>query len=111
MPRTNNEQFAIALGSWQLEYGHWVNERTYSPDNHRKFSYTHQKSRRAFRSLRNNRRYLFTYEAHPELHIPKTSNIIEGRFGMIKTKLVCHRGCSDEMKWKLFLDLLTNGVK
>ena len=111
LPHATYEQFAIALGSWQLEYGHWINERTYSPDNPRHYSYTHPKSRRAFCSLRRNKKYLFTYEAHPELNIPKTSNIIEGRFGVIKTKLVCHRGCSDEMKWKLFLDLLINGTK
>lgn len=111
LPHASSEEFAVAIASWQLQYGHWAEERTYSLDNPKKFSYTHQKSRRAFYSLRNNRKYLFTYEDYPELHIPKTSNMIEGRFGNIKTKLVCHRGCSDEMKWKLFLDLLINGVK
>lgn len=111
LPHANSEQFAIAMASWQLNYGHWVEERTYSLENPRQYSFTHQKSRRAFNSLKNNRPYLFTYEDYPELHIPKTSNMIEGRFGMIKTKLVCHRGCSDEMKWKLFMDLLINGVK
>ena len=111
LPHMNSTDFAIAIASWQLRYGHWVEERTYLPDNPRKYHYTHQKSRRAFNSLKNNRKFLFTYEEHPELHIPKTSNIIEGKFGIIKTKLLCHRGCSDELKWKLFLDLLINGVK
>ena len=111
LSQMNSTDFAVAMARWQLDYGHWVEERTYLPDEPSKFSYTHQKSRRAFHSLMNNRKYLFTFEDYPELQIPKTSNIIEGRFGMIKTKLVCHRGCSDEMKWKLFLDLLINGVK
>ena len=111
LPRTSSETFAIALASWQLKYEHWMNEITYALDSIKKYSYTHPKSRRAFMSLRRNKPYLFTYEDYPKLHIPRTSNIIEGRFGMIKTKLVCHRGCSDEMKWKLFLDLLINGVK
>ena len=111
LPHMNSTDFAVAILGWQIRYGHWVEERTYLPDNPKKFHYTHQKSRRAFNSLRNNRKYLFTYEEHPELRIPKTSNIIEGRFGIIKTKLLCHRGCSDELKWKLFLDLLINGVK
>ena len=111
LPKVNATQFAIAIANWQYKYGPWIAERTYLPGNTKKFNYTHQKSRRAFLSLHHNRHFLFTYEDHHELNIPKTSNIIEGRFGTIKTKLLCHRGCSNEMKWKLFLDLLVNGTK
>ena len=111
LPHANATQFAIAIANWQYRHGRWVAERTYLPGSYKKFNYTHQNSRRAFYSLHNNRHFLFTYEDYPELNIPKTSNMIEGRFGAIKTKLLCHRGCSDEMKWKLFLDLLINGTK
>ena len=111
LPHANSTQFAVEIANWQYKYGRWAAERTYLPGSTKKFSYTHRNSRRAFLSLHRNRRFLFTYEDHPELNIPKTSNMIEGRFGVIKTKLLCHRGCSDEMKWKLFLDLLINGTK
>jgi hypothetical protein len=52
----------------------------------------------AFRSLKTNLTYLFTYKNHPELNIPNTTNIIENNFSHLKQNINIHRGLNTKRK-------------
>jgi hypothetical protein len=49
-------------------------------------------NRSAYRSLRLNLPYLFTYEKYPELNIPNTTNSFDGCFAYLKQLVRVHRG-------------------
>ena len=59
--------------------------------------------RAAYNSLK---RYLpwFTYGRFPELGIPNTSNLLEGKFSEMKQLLRCHRGLKKERKLRFIKD-------
>ncbi len=42
--------------------------------------------------------YLFTFEQNKELSMPTTTNMLEGKFGELKTKKCCHAGMNEETK-------------
>jgi len=47
-------------------------------------------------SLRRNMKWLWAFEKHEHLHIPKTNNAIEETFTDIKTELRVHSGISKQ---------------
>ena len=71
-----------------------------------KWHYTHSRLRSAYRSLKTNLPYLFTYLEYPDLDIPNTTNSIEGIFSNIKTKLRVHSGIKKQRKIKIIDELL-----
>jgi len=78
-------------------------------ESRRGWHYTHKRLRSAYRSLRNNLPYLFTYRKYPQLNIPNTTNALDGGlFSPLKDLLKVHRGIGDEMKKKLIVDYLEN---
>ena len=93
------------LAQWLDEWADYYNERTINPENGRSY-YTHRRLRSAFRSLKNNLSYLFTYQRYPSLNIPNTSNKIEGCFGNLKQMLRNHQGMSLSQKMKMIDEIL-----
>ena len=71
-------------------------------------SYSHQNLRKAFRSIKNNLPYLFTFQEYPELKIPTTTNSADGSFGQWKKKIKLHNGISRNRKMQMINRILAN---
>jgi len=100
MKQTDKESFVGALGLWFEKWGTFLNERTVNLLTDKSF-YTHKKLRSAYRSLKNNFPWLFTWYDYYELKIPNTTNAIDGHFADLKNKLRNHNGLSLKRKQKL----------
>ncbi|MBW6440887.1 hypothetical protein K0B03_02525, partial [Patescibacteria group bacterium] len=73
-----------------------------------KLHYTHKRLRSAYRSLKTNLPYLFTYQKYPQLKIPNTTNSLDGSFSYFKTLLRIHRGMSKTKRYKAICEMLKN---
>jgi len=102
MKRTDKESFVGALEVWFKKLEAFLNERSVNPATKKSF-YTHKKLRSAYRSLKNNLPWLFTWYDHFDLNIPNTTNAIDGHFADLKNKLRNHNGLSIKRK-KKFID-------
>lgn len=102
MKQTDKESFEGALNEWYLKWDPFLNERSVNAETGKSF-YTHKRLRSAYRSLKTNLKWLFTWYDHMELNIPNTTNAIDGHFSDLKTKLRNHNGLSIERK-KKFID-------
>jgi len=102
LTNTDRELFEEALGLWHEKWGDFLKERSINPLTGRTH-YTHKKLRSAYRSLKNNLSWLFTWYNKIELNIPNTTNAIDGHFADLKNKLRNHNGLSLERK-KKFID-------
>lgn len=102
MKKTDRESFAEALGMWFEKWSPFLNERTLNPLSG-KSCYTHKRLRSAYRSLKNNLPWLFTWYEHFEMNIPNTTNAIDGHFADLKNKLRNHNGQTLARK-KKFID-------
>lgn len=102
MKQTDKESFVGALGIWFENWKDFLNERTVNPLTNKSF-YTHKRLRSAYRSLKNNLPWLFTWYDYFELKISNTTNAIDGHFADLKNKLRNQNGLSKERKMK-FID-------
>lgn len=102
MKQTDKESFVGALQLWFDKWEQFLNERTSNPITGKSF-YTHKRLRSAYRSLKNNLPWLFTWYDNIELNIPNTTNAIDGHFADLKNKLRNHNGLSKQRKIK-FID-------
>jgi hypothetical protein len=102
MTSTDRESFEGALNDWYIKWKPFLNERTTNPQTG-KSHYTHKRLRSAYRSLKNNLPWLFTWYDFIDLKIPNTTNAIDGHFADLKNKLRNHNGLSIEKKMK-FID-------
>jgi hypothetical protein len=102
MKQTDKESFSGSLDLWFQKWESFLNERTVNEDTH-KSAYTHKKLRSAYRSLKTNLPWLFTWYDNLDLKIPNTTNAIDGHFSDLKNKLRNHNGLSIERKMK-FID-------
>lgn len=93
--------FASMLVALQNQYADFLKERN------EQGQFKHRKLRSAFRSLRSNLPYLFTYKLYPELHIPNTTNSCDGSFAHWKQKVKIHRGLKKNRRNKMINFLLT----
>jgi len=93
---TTEAAFTAALTAWDRRWHDTVTERTISDERtrtgRRRWWYTHRRLRSAYRSLLTNLPYLFTFERYPDLHIPKTTNSLDGSISHLRDKLRAHRG-------------------
>lgn len=103
--RIDRFRFASLLHGFFVRNEHWLKERTKHENG--KWEYTHIETRRAYQAIQKHFPWLFTYEKYPELHVPRTSNRIEGRFGNAKDKLKLHHGYTKELKIKILFSLLS----
>lgn len=102
MKQTDRESFEGALNLWFEKWENFLNERTVNPETKKSF-YTHKRLRSAYRSLKNNLPWLFTWYDNIELNIPNTTNAIDGHFADLKNKLRNHNGLSKQRKMR-FID-------
>lgn len=99
--KTDKESFVGGLEDWLKKWEPFMNER--KVDEKGKKRYVHKRLRSAYRSLKNNLPYLFTWYDFIDLKIPNTTNAIDGHFADLKNKLRNHNGLSIVRK-KKFID-------
>lgn len=101
-----NESFLTqVLDEWHTKWSEFLKERTYSEDR-RHWQYTHRRIRAAYRSLKTNSPYLYTYLKYPELKIANTTNSLDGSFSHLKELLRLHRGLKRERRWRIIQEVL-----
>lgn len=105
LPVMTEETFSNLLAVWYQKWEQFLKERTYALNNHN-WQYTHRRIRSAYRSLKTNMPYLFTYLKYPHLHIPNTTNSIDGFFSKLKHLLNTHRGLTLQRRYKLIQEIL-----
>jgi hypothetical protein len=102
LTKTDKESFCGSLQAWAQKWDGYLKERTTNADTG-KTTYTHRKLRSAYRSLRTNLPWLFTWYDHHGSGIPNTTNAIDGHFADLKNKLRNHNGMTLKRK-KRFID-------
>lgn len=108
LPKTTEVKFQILLDAWYLKWSDFLNEKTKVPGT-KKWFYTHKRTRSAYRSLRTNLPYLFTYQRLSKQYhhkFPNTNNSLEGSFAHLKDKVRLHRGLKLHRKLKLINQIL-----
>ena len=102
--------FTTDLTHWYARWGTFLKERTVLDERtttgRRRWWYTHRRIRSAYRSLKTNLPYLFTFERYPELNIPKTTNSLDGSISHLRNKLDTHRGVKLTQRIKITEELL-----
>ncbi len=101
LKNTDKESFEGGLNDWYNKWKDFLNERKL--DINGKNRYVHKRLRSAYRSLKTNTPWLFTWYDNMSLNIPNTTNAIDGHFADLKNKLRNHNGLSLERK-KKFID-------
>jgi hypothetical protein len=104
LAKTDKESFEGGLVAWHTKWSVFLNERKI--DSNGKNRYVHKKLRSAYRSLKTNLPWLFTWYDNMDLNIPNTTNAIDGHFSDLKNKLRNHNGLSIERKKKLIDEFL-----
>lgn len=99
------KDFGILLNEWHGRWKDFLKEKTIAADG-KHWSYTHRRMRSAYRSLKTNEPFLFTHQKYPELHMPNTTNSLDGFFGKTKTLLQVHRGLNQERRYKVIQEIL-----
>ena len=109
---TDEAMFTKALEAWHAKWGGYIEEKTVDSfvTGKKKWYYTHGKVRSAYRSIKHNLPYLFTYLKYPELNIPNTTNDLDGSFSALKKKLAVHHGLRRDRRFKVISQLL-NGSR
>jgi hypothetical protein len=105
LTRSNEKYFSELLAAWHSQWQAFLKERTINPFTGRWF-YTHKRLRAAYRSLKNNLPYLFTYQKYPELNIPNTTNSLDGYITTLKNHIRIHRGIQPEKRTKIINQIL-----
>ena len=103
LTETTQAAFEAALKRWYEQYAAFLNERSVNEKTGHSH-YTHKRLRTAYNSLKRHLPWLFTCERFPELCIPNTINLLEGKFSEMKPLLRCHRGLKKENKLRFIKD-------
>lgn len=107
LTETDRKTFTDDLSKWHEKWESFLSEKTVDFVTGR-WHFTHGRVKSAYRSLKTNLPYLFTYLDFPELKIPNTTNSCDGSFAHWKGKLGVHRGLAKERKQKMMNYLLEN---
>lgn len=105
LPRTTEIVFTKELTVWEKKYRSFITEKTLVTGT-KHWYYTHRNVRGAYLSLYRNLTNLFTYQRHPELNIPNTTNTIDGYFAGVKKKVAQHHGLRKDRRFKVISELL-----
>lgn len=103
---STEEQLQEHLDSWYKQWELFLKEKSFNPET-RRWHYTHKRLRSAYRSIVRNLSLLYTYQRHPELNIPNTTNSLDGTFAYVKDMLRIHRGLKRARKLKLIDEILS----
>ncbi len=112
LTKAHEASFTAALEAWHKKWGGFIEEKTTETfiTGKTKWYYTHKKVRSAYRSLKTNLPYLFTYQKYPDLNIPNTTNDLDGSFSALKKKLAAHHGLRRDRRFKVISQLLRDGA-
>ena len=102
---TDEIAFISVLDTWYAKWSSFLKERTTGPVTGR-WHHTHKRLRSAYRGLRLNLPYLFTYKKYPGLNIPNTTNSLDGCFAYLKELVRVHRGSKRSLKKKIIEEIL-----
>lgn len=105
LANTNEEEFSKILNQWHSQWKEFLKQKTTNPDTGKWF-YTHKRTRSAYRSLKTNLPYLFTYQKYPELNIPNTTNSLDGFFNRLKGLINVHHGLNPKRRLRLAVEIL-----
>lgn len=108
LPVTTEEKFTMLLDAWYFRWSDFLKEKTITDETNRWF-YTHKRLRSAYRSLRTNLSYLFTFRRLRKRYgvgFPNTNNSLEGFFAHLKDKVRLHRGLKTKRKLKIINQIL-----
>ena len=105
LTKSDEKYFSELLIAWYEKWQEFLKEKTINPFTNRWF-YTHKRLRAAFRSLKNNLPYLFTYQKYPELRMPNTTNSLDGYISALKNFLNVHRGQNRNSRNKIICQIL-----
>lgn len=108
---TNKTIFSKNLDTWYEIHKGFLAEKTFNEATGKE-SFTHAKLVSAYRSLRTNLSYLFSYKKHKHLGIHNTTNSLDGGvFSPMKMLIKIHRGLSKSLKLKMVDDYLVRDKK
>jgi len=108
---TNETIFTKKLDAWHEIYQGFLAEKTLN-ESTGKESFTHAKLVSAYRSLRTNLPYLFTYKRYKHLHVHNTTNSLDGGvFSPMKMLIKIYRGLNKSLKLKMVDDYLVREKK
>ena len=108
---TNETIFIKNLDSWYETHKDFLAEKTFNEITGKE-NFTHAKLVSAYRSLKTNLPYLFTYKKHKYLGIHNTTNSLDGGvFSPMKMLIKIHRGLSKSLKLKMVDDYLVRDKK
>jgi len=111
LPHTNEQAFRDDLTAWYARHKEFLSERSVATHTKRGWVYTHGRLRSAYRSLVTQLPYLFTYMRYPELHLPNTTNTLDGSFSHLKGSVSLHRGKTPEGRYKIISEILRKKEK
>ena len=98
-------EFTALFTMWCEKWETFLKEKSLNEKSGR-YAYTHRKLRSARDSIKRHLPYLFTFLRYPDLHIPNTTNSIDGSFTKIKNSIAVHAGLSRDQKMKMVKTLL-----
>ena len=105
LPKTDKASFSDAFKSWCSRWHAFLQEKTFNTETGRWY-WTHKRLRQARNSVAVHLPFLFTFQKYPELHIPNTTNSLDGKFKKAKVALAVHSGLTHARQIKLVLSLL-----
>ena len=97
--------FTYVFTTWCEKWETFLKEKSLNEKSGR-YAYTHRKLRSARDSIKRHLPYLFTFQRYPHLHIPNTTNSLDGSFTKIKNSIAVHAGLSPAQKMKMVKTLL-----
>ena len=109
LSHTTEKEFVRSFEGFCRKWHSFLQEKTLNPKTGQSH-WTHKKLRQARDSLRRHLPFLFTYEKHPLLNIPNTTNSLDGSFKKVKMAIGVHSGLSQPRKLKLVTTLLCERV-
>jgi hypothetical protein len=107
LTKLDEKTFTYLLEIWYSRWEDFLKEKTVNPITNRKF-FTHKRLRSAYRSLKRNLPFLFTFEHMRKrgVNFPNTNNSTEGFFSDLKKKVNLHQGLKLHRKIKLIQQIL-----
>lgn len=103
---SDGNSFAAELAAWHGEWREFLAERAADPGTGRP-RYVHRGVRAAYGTVLRWLPYLFTFERHPGLGVPNTTNTLDGSFSHLREKVSLHRGLSDAVRRGMITLLLS----
>jgi len=105
LTKTDQASFEYWIEKWHNKWKDFLNEKIFDLEKNKQ-RFTHERLRKAYRSIKRHFPYLFTFQQYPSLNIPNTTNSLDGTFGHLKDKIRIHRGLKWKRKIKLIYELL-----